>query len=190
MGDVTDKKPQLEMVWPESRLDEALTPRLAQGYALHVSDGGEPERHVRLMRAAGFENWSEERLQAALRLCLPGGFFLIKTADGDVVATAMATHNPSDRHPFGGEIGWVASHPHHRGKGLGLAVSVAATRRFLDAGYRRIYLRTDDFRLPAVKTYLRLGYVPLLFEAGMEDRWRAVCRQIGARFDETGAINL
>jgi mycothiol synthase len=48
----------------------------------------------------------------------------------------------------------------------------------LRAGYRRIYLLTDDFRLPAIKTYLRLGFVPFLFEEGMEQRWREVLRRL------------
>ncbi|MBC8103372.1 MAG: GNAT family N-acetyltransferase [Cytophagales bacterium] len=42
---------------------------------------------------------------------------------GQIVATAQATHAPTERHPEGGEIGWVAAHPEHRGKGLGRAVS-------------------------------------------------------------------
>jgi mycothiol synthase len=53
------------------------------------------------------------------------------------------------------------------------------TQRFFQAGYRRIYLKTEDFRLPALKTYLRLGYEPLLYAPDMPERWRAICNRLG-----------
>lgn len=110
---------------------------------------------------------------------LPGGFFVIEYgATGSLVAAAMATHGASEMHPFGGELGWVAADPDHKGKRLGLAVSAAATRRFLACGYTEIYLKTDDFRLPAIKTYLRLGYEPLPFCDGMSERWEQVRKKL------------
>ena len=64
---------------------------------------------------------------------------------------------------MGGELGWVAGDKDHAGKGLGAAVCNRAVQRFLSAGYRRIYLQTDDVRLAAVKVYLKMGFVPYLF---------------------------
>jgi mycothiol synthase len=94
----------------------------------------------------------------------------------------MAGHHPAEGHPEGGELGWVAGDPEHRGRGLGLAVCAAVVARFLGAGYRRIYLRTDDFRLPAIATYLKLGFEPYLFTEGMAERWQRVCDQLGRPF--------
>jgi mycothiol synthase len=91
-----------------------------------------------------------------------------------VVATALATHSPTELHPFGAQLGWVAADPEHKGRKLGTVVSAAATARMLQAGYRRIYLQTDDFRLPAIKVYLDLGYEPLLYCEGMAERWQDV----------------
>jgi mycothiol synthase len=62
---------------------------------------------------------------------------------------------------------------------LGTAVCAAATARLLSAGYGRIYLQTDDWRLPALLTYLRLGYVPFLYAADMPSRWQSVCEALG-----------
>ena len=90
----------------------------------------------------------------------------------------MATHNPTPLHPYGGELGWVAGSPAHAGRGLGTAVCAAVVRRFLTAGYRRVYLLTDDWRLPALKVYLKLGFVPYLFEAGMAARWQGICNAL------------
>jgi len=82
----------------------------------------------------------------------------------------------------------VAADPEHRGKGLGLAVCAQATARFIQAGYRNIYLLTDDFRLPAIKTYLKLGYEPLLFCEGMAERWESVYRQLGLELPKRGFV--
>jgi len=39
-------------------------------------------------------------------------------------------------------------------------------------------LTTDDFRLPAVKIYLKLGFEPDLTRDGHKDRWDNIYRQI------------
>ena len=37
------------------------------------------------------------------------------------------------------------------------------------------HLQTDDWRAAAIKTYLKMGFVPFLFTDDMPARWRAVC---------------
>jgi len=91
----------------------------------------------------------------------------------------MATRWPSQLHPDGGELGWVAGDPEHRGRRLGAVVCAAVVARLIDAGYRRVYLKTDDGRLPAIKTYLDLGFEPLPFADGMEERWKVVEKALG-----------
>ena len=95
---------------------------------------------------------------------------------GEIVATAMALN--SEVYPSGGELGWLAGDPAHAGKGLGMAVSAAVTARFIAAEYRNIHLYTEDYRLPALKTYLKLGYIPFLYTPEMPERWRAICAQL------------
>jgi mycothiol synthase len=132
------------------------------------------------MQQAGFKNWNDEFLERLLTRVLPDGLFVIvHRPSGKLVATAMAVHSPCKLHPFGGELGWVAGDPAHSGKGLGLAVCSAVTRRFIEAGYRRIYLRTDDWRLPALKTYMKLGYVPFIYAPDMVERWKKVYDKLG-----------
>ena len=174
---------QLQMLWPPEGLASPPEVVLPAGYRLRAFQPGDRAGYLGLMRSAGFEEFGEEQLGASLKKVLPGGFFLaLHRSRGDLAATAMATHNPLDLHPCGGELGWVAASPEHAGRKLGLAVSAAATARFLDAGYRRIYLRTDDWRLAAVKTYLNLGFVPFLFAPEMAGRWRAVCGKLAWPF--------
>jgi predicted N-acetyltransferase YhbS len=69
---------------------------------------------------------------------------VIHEETGNIVATAMAVHGPTDAFPFGGELGWVAGDPEHSGKNLGMAVCSAVTSRLLDMGYRLIHLNTDE----------------------------------------------
>jgi len=68
--------------------------------------------------------------------------------------------------------------PGHQGKHLGAKVSLAALRRFVEEGRIDAVLQTDDFRLPAIRTYLRLGFEPLPIHENQRQRWRAVFDEI------------
>ncbi len=172
--------PQLQMAWPERLVERPPAPQVPDGYVLRCYKESDEEGYGDLMAKAGFVGWDHERIARMLRSCLPDGLFLIVHRDtGRPVATAMAQHSPGELHPHGGELGWVAGDPEHKGRALGMAVCAAATARLIRAGYRDIYLRTDDFRLPAIKTYLKLGYEPFLFCEGMAERWQAVCEKLG-----------
>ena len=157
---------------------------MADGYAVRTYRPGDEPRFYRVMALAGFEGWDEERLRHPFNHLLPDGWFMaVHEASGEIAATAMALHNYSDRDPFWGELGWVAGDPAHAGHGLGMAVSACVVRRFLRAGYRLIHLHTDDFRLPALKSYLQVGFVPALHRPGMGARWRAVMERLGWPID-------
>jgi mycothiol synthase len=170
---------QLQMIWPYERLDQPPEARTPPGYLLRTYQPGDEAPFCRLMAMAGFEGWDEQLLRPWLGRVVPGGwFFVVEEKSGEMAVTAMTTHNASEEHPFGGELGWVAGNPAHAGRGLGLTVCAAVTVRFLAAGYFNIYLKTDDWRLPALRTYLKLGYLPFLFQPDMEGRWKAVCSQL------------
>jgi mycothiol synthase len=172
----TKPVPQLEMVWPERLIGVPPIIWLPPGYLLRTYQPGDEVRFRRVMELSGWPGWDQEKLKPLLARILPEGWLMaVDVASGEIVATAMAVHSSTERHPFGGELSWVASDPVHRGKGLGRAVCAAVTARLLAAGYRNIHLYTDDFRHPALLTYLRLGYVPFLFQPEMADRWQAIC---------------
>ncbi len=170
---------QLQMIMPDV---EATIPALPQVYVLRTFRPSDTTNYLDLMRLAGFDNWGLETLDSVLNRVLPEGLFVVAHESGILVATAMATHNPLPLHPFGGELGWVAGNPEHRGHGLGTIVCAAVVKRYREAGYTRIFLRTDDFRLPAIKIYLKLGFVPFLFMPDMHDRWKAVTEKLNWPF--------
>ncbi len=166
------KPKQLEMIWPEDR--PAPSPPLPPDFELRLLGEGEEEAHAELMRSAGFD-WTASRLTEWRQHQLPDGHFVIEhRPDGRLAATAMANHRPSERHPFGAELGWVATAPEFRGRRLGEAVCAAAIARCRAAGYRRIYLKTDDYRISALRLYLRMGFLPLETDADQAARWRAI----------------
>ena len=122
------KPAQLQMLMPESRLASHFAASVPVGYRLRTYRIGEDDAAlVALLNAAGFESWAQQTLANAQQKALPDGIFVAEHVSGGLlVATAMATHNPSDLHPFGGELGWVGTHPAHRGLGLGDQVVEAA----------------------------------------------------------------
>jgi len=171
--------PQLQMLWPERPAGRVPAVSLPDGYVMRTYRPEDDEAFIRLMQSATFTDWGRQTLDGALAKALPEGiFFAVCQASGQIAATAMATHCPTPELPFAGELGWVAADPAHQGKRLGRAVCAAALDRFKRAGYRCVYLRTDDWRLPAIRTYLRLGFVPLLVAPEMRERWRVLCEKL------------
>jgi mycothiol synthase len=169
------------MVWPIDRLPAAPAAVVADGYAVrpcHERDLGAVRAVIHSDEPVSDAAWESFRDQI-----VPSGAFVIVEADsGRPVATASASHNPrATRYyfPFGGEIGYVAVDPAHRGKGLGRAVVALAVGRLVEAGYRHIFVGVQGWRLPAVKCYLSLGFVPLLHTDELLPRWRRVCEQVG-----------
>ena len=174
---------QLQMIWPDQRLDEPPPVVLPQGYRVRPFEWGDQSRWYELMTLAGWPGWDDEKLQPWLERILPDGWFMAVHLESDqIVASAMCLHDYTPLQPFGGELGWVAGDPAHSRKGLGRTVCAAATCRLLDAGYFNIHLYTEDYRYAALRTYFTLGYVPFLYLPEMADRWRFACEQINWPF--------
>jgi mycothiol synthase len=167
------------MVWPESKLQSPPSFEVPKGFNLRIYGPEDDPLLFRLMNRAGFSGWGPDDLKVWLPRALPNGYFLLIDRDTNrLVATTLAAHHPSAIHPFGGELAWAAVDPDYRGRGLGYATCAATTFRFIQAGYRRIYLTTDDYRRLAIRLYLMMGYVPLLYEESMPVRWQNICRQL------------
>jgi len=179
MPDGARDRPQLQMRWPDRLLGSPPAPRVPPGHRLRGYTEADLAAYIALMGRAGFDGWHAERVAGIMPMVVPDGFFVIEYLEtGRLAATALANHRPRPEFPFGGEMGWVAADPDHRGLGLGLAICSAATARLLRGGYRNIYLLTDGWRLAAIKVYLRLGYEPVLAGPGTPARWRAVAEQL------------
>jgi mycothiol synthase len=63
-----------------------------------------------------------------------------------------------------------------------MAVSAAVTARLIEAGCRPIHLYTEHYRLAALKTYLKLGYLPAVDPPATAELWGNVCAEPGWPF--------
>jgi mycothiol synthase len=170
---------QLRMILPQHLLNSPPQIQLPVGYSLRTYLPGDATRFFEVMSIAGWQGWNDEKLKPGVARILPDGWFMIvDDASNQIVATAMALRDMSEFGSPGGELGWLASDLAHSGKGLGLAVSAAVTARFIREGYRHIHLYTEHWRLTALKTYFKLGYVPFLDLPEMKERWRVICEQL------------
>lgn len=95
---------------------------------------------------------------------------------GRIVATASVRYN--ERFPGAGYVHWVGVDPAQRGRRLGTIVMARVMRRFVADGRTFSILETDDFRLPAITSYLGQGFIPHYTESDHEDRWSKVFEQL------------
>lgn len=168
------KPPQLQMVF-RTNFASSVPPN--KEFVLRNFTTDDRAAYIELMRNAGFSYWNDQVLQNLLSKILPNGIFLL-TDGNKLIATASALHSPIADHPFGGEMGWVAVHPEYRGRKLSEIVCNAAISRLLAAGYQHIYLLTDDYRIPAIKTYFKLGFEPFYNDENTRKRWQTVKEQL------------
>jgi len=71
--------------------------------------------------------------------------------------------------------------PGHQGKGLGHVLVLHVLDYFRKKGFREAILDTDDFRLPAIKTYLKLGFDPVHIGENHRRRWEIVKHKLGTK---------
>ena len=176
-------KQQLRMIWPVDKKTR-LPIVLPDGYVLRGFRDEDADAYLALMHEAGFTDFNAESLDKMIKNLLPHGFFLIEyVPEHELAATTMANHQPIEKYPGAGAINWVAGAKKHSGRHLGQAAISAALNCLLSCGYDDIYLTTDDFRLPALKTYFKMGFVPD-FDSGdneMQKRWNEVFQKLGWR---------
>ncbi len=176
---------QLEMVRPSTaRVD---VPPVPEGYLLRQFRAGDEGRYDDLFHLAFAD---EGRFPEALERTLEGGFFVIEhLRSGELVSSCQAWRGSiMPRHPDAGNMGWLVTDPSHTKKGLGTIVAASATNRLAAEGYQRPCLGTEDFRIAAISTYLKLGWRPYVYREDMVPRWRSIFVRLGREFDPSLAI--
>ena len=96
-------------------------------------------------------------------------FFIVH--DGKAVATITVICNTEQKE---GLIHMVACDPACRGKGLGTLMGKIAVNEMKNAGMETGVLRTDAWRIPAIKSYLRIGFQPDLTIEETKADWQEV----------------
>ena len=173
----------LETLWPQlmmKRPDLGNLPplELPAGYSLRAAlPGDEDAPHWCRIIGESFEeertltHWHEQMVNrydyAPERI-----LFLCDSA-GEPVATAAAYGGLVE-----GYVHYVGVVPSALGLGLGSVVSLAVLHAFAARGCRHAILSTDTFRLPAIKTYWKLGFRPWITDPTQPDRWRDVAEKL------------
>ncbi len=153
--------------------------------ALEVPDGSQ----VRTFRAGDAAGWAklmtgaigdwDEESTGRLFLDDPGvtadGIFFLVSGD-NYIATATDKRMPQ---PSAGYLHMVAVAPRYRGRGLGRCISLTALHHMRERGCQKSILDTDDFRIPAIRTYVALGFVPDMLEPDHAKRWLAIFAELG-----------
>ncbi|MBE6541455.1 MAG: GNAT family N-acetyltransferase [Ruminococcaceae bacterium] len=100
------------------------------------------------------------------------GFFMVLDKDNKIVANAGIQFGKTT--PDSATLHMVVADPEHRGKKLGKIVTAAVLDYAQKHNMFEVYLSTGDERKAAVIMYLKLGFRPCLYTAGMEERWCAL----------------
>ena len=176
------KNVQLVM-WYMDRQDHRQE-KLPAGYTLRpFQEGDQAAWSALLNRNNQLGRWDGERIEGELAGSLQrSGQFFVENG-GRLVACAGVYDRQRNEEPCW-EIGWIANDPSEVGKGLGRQVAVAAVRYALALPERPIYLLTDDHRLPALKTYFKIGFVPDLEHPTYVERWQLIFSQLGEGYSE------
>ena len=151
------------------------------GYGLRTFRPGDEDAWLALLQSGDFGMWNRTRLKVMLAgehvKVPPEGIFFVTVDDRPVGTASTYLHPRADG--VAPELGWVVVAPEHRGQGLGLLVCQAVLAYIGRLGFDHAYLLTDDFRLPAIMTYVKLGFETALIDPGHLARWAAVYQQLG-----------
>lgn len=171
MADSENTAPEtinISMSRPHLRTVPNLAP-LPHGYRLRLLEPSDEPRLAALLGAAFAEPWDEQRVGATLTRAgdvraVYGVFW-----QNELAATASSQFLPErDRHA--GFVHWLGTHPLHRGKGLAAALLERLLRDFRGRGHKSARLFTQPERLPAIRTYLKFGFIPEYTVGGRDDR--------------------
>lgn len=118
-------------------------------------------------------DWTEQKVVDHLLANRHVTVTLVVVNEGRVLATSSCMD--LQEQPQTGYVHWVGARSEARGKGMGRAVTLATLLRFRAQGKADAILETDDERLPAIKSYLALGFVPCPREdEDQDERWSKV----------------
>lgn len=162
-----------QLVMQRPHLDDLPEPGpLPAGYRLRPYDAGHDRPSLVATLADSFrEPWDEARLDRELTAA-PDVQAVYVVARGDaVVGTASCRYIPA-RFPDAGYVHWVGVAPEHLRLGIASALLARVLRDFRERGYAAAALETDDFRIPAIRSYLKFGFLPTYDVQGEDHRAR------------------
>lgn len=112
-------------------------------------------------------------------------FFL--DCNGEHIGTATVIFHSEENI---GELHMVGIRSDFRGKGLVKYINNYALCLLEKYNYNYIFLKTNEWRENAIRSYLSCGFVPVEYDTGMTERWQEVLKKFGIKnvdmVDENG----
>jgi mycothiol synthase len=192
------RAPTPESLQPQLRLRRALEAPLPperplpEGFSLRAYAPGDDAAWARLLHENGeLGDWDEGRIRAMIarddpQLLLDGTFFVLR--NGEFVATACSLRhrsNTSGRELL--EIGWVGVLRAARDRHLAYILSRQILAHWQPRVRGDMFILTDDWRLAAIVTYLRLGFRPEIVHRNQVERWRRLAEGFAGELREWAA---
>lgn len=177
---------QLQMLWFDPSMPPSDPP---EGFAIRTHLEGDDSGWCEACEELNNGLVSVEHFQKHMigdPACAPDRiFYIYRVSDGKIAGTAAA-HIPEGGMP---SLHMVGVSNAFRGMGLSRPVCHAVMSWFRDHGFKEVMLRTDDFRLPAIRTYLKLGFRPWLYTDDMAGRWKTIYEKLGFEDGRYGAYD-
>jgi mycothiol synthase len=165
--------PQLRMIHHLRSLPAPVA--LPDGYRVRLAVPEDAPSIARVLTESFEEPWDVDRVQDVLLANAEVPKTFVVDWEGEPVATASYQVMP-DRFPHTGWLHYVGADPVHRGKRLGYAVSFAVMQEAVICRRSDIRLTTDDWRVPAIRVYLELGFEPDSWHETHSGRWAEVLK--------------
>ncbi len=168
---------QLRMVRPN--LDGLPPVEIPAGYEIRTYQEGDDVHWANVIS----DSFGGERTAADARRDImdrdvfdPEGLYFA-TYQGTPVGTTCAWKDTPDETDVG-IVHMVGVHSAHTGHKLGRCVTLSVLLYLREHSFKCAKLGTDDFRLPAIKTYLNLGFLPVYVDVTQPERWRQIFKKL------------
>ncbi|MBQ7175815.1 MAG: hypothetical protein IJS08_00250 [Victivallales bacterium] len=177
---------QLKMYFFPER-DEIPQLEVPEGFEIRALKHGDEEQYLAMRPMSGFTEWDRAKLDEYLNGPAKKVMLIVDKASGTFAQAASAEAYIEEGT---GQFGWLLSNPAYRGRGLGRPISIATMQALKEVGFKRFVIFTDDFRVPALRIYLKLGWHPVYHADDMEGRWDAIGKQLQLDFTPTDANGI
>ena len=168
--------PQLKMKHPDLSKLPAL--ELPERITIHTEQADSEAQWTEIIvDSFGSTSFTYEATIRSSHGYRPAGVFFA-ALDGVDSATATAVEKPE--YPGYGWIHMVGARSSARGHKLGYYAVLAALHDIRARGMSMAGLTTDDWRVPAIKTYLALGFEPWCEHESHLDRWEKIMAELNA----------
>jgi mycothiol synthase len=161
---------------------ETDSPQFPDGYYMRSYTAGDGTGWCKccIDGSLGVEEISESVFENRMlkdKMVNPENIFFLISPSGDIAGTV--TYQYTDDEDTGC-IHMVAVEKSFQGKGLAVPLNLYAVQKMVYDGRKKFILQTDDWRIPAIKTYLRVGFTPVIKDGDtdMENRWAEVMAKI------------